>query len=264
MPPDRPPGTGDPTDPSNPVSPLPPDDQQDRVESGRSFYTSEACVICHGDDGRTNVGNNTTLFDCPSCATWTQLRDAIATTMPPAAGNLEPANCVADCADRTADWIWAEVNGWPLTADGGARPLVASVNLGRNTQRVKSFSALKADFARVFGAAPPFLEDAEGAFPPVPEYWFRAPELGAVTLNVLVNAAVQSCQGELMPPLEAAAVRTQCQDWARRMWLRDATEDELSSCVQTALTITADLRNPRQQLEFACASMMVSLPSLTF
>ena len=255
------PGSANDSGADDPVSP---GVASDRVTAGRGLYTSKACVICHGEDGRMNVGNNITLFNCPSCGTWTQLKERIEASMPPASGNLSPSDCVEACAERTADWIWVEVNGWSLTPDGGTRPPVAAVNLGYDTRRIKSFDSIKADFARVFGTLPSFLEDSEGAFPTVPAYWFREGKLGAVTLNVLVNAAVQGCQSEAMPALESSAVRSKCQDWARRMWLRDATDDELASCVRTAFEITGPLGNARRQLEFACASMMVSLPALTF
>lgn len=262
---EAPPSPGSPP-PSAPPD-MPPVDErvgQDRVEAGLGFYTSKACVVCHGEDGRTNVGQNVTLFNCPSCGSWTALREAIEVTMPPASGNLRPSDCVGPCAERTADWIWAEVNGWTLTEEGGTRPSQGAVNLGRNTRRIKTPEALRADFARIFGRVPDFLEDSSGSFVEAPDYWFQEAKLGAVTLNVLVNAAVEACGGESMPALEAAAVQAKCGEWARRMWLREASPDELRSCVDTAITVTRDLANPQQQLEFTCASMMVSIPSLTF
>ena len=244
-----------------------PSEAKIRVDAGLEFYQSTYCVTCHGANGRINVGAGYNLFNCPSCTSWQNVRNVITQTMPKASANSGPDNCTGECADRITDWIWADVNGWTLTQNGGMRPISAKVNQGFNTRRIKSYNAIVEEFKRVFGQVPEPLRDARSAFPSAPQYWYKADQLSAVTLNILINAAVLSCQSqqEQMPHLQAEPVREKCNEWANRMWLRDGTSEELESCVHTAMEVTKSMSGgERARLEFTCASMMLSMPVLTY
>ncbi len=239
--------------------------QKAQVDAGQGYYTSKSCVICHGNDGQKSVGGGKSLLQCSVCDSWDMLRDYIDDFMPLDNGaGFGPQSCDMECAARTADWIWVVVNGGRLTTDGGVPADQTVDRTGFNTLRVKSFASISAEFQRVFGAVPAGLIAAKTAFRETPKYWYEEQSLGAVTLNVLANAAVESCSDETMPPFNAAAIRTKCGEWAERMWLRPATADELDSCVEVATVTTADLPTADKRLVFACASMMLSMPTLTF
>ena len=235
-----------------------------RVDQGAAYYTSKSCVICHGNDG-LHAQNGKTLFNCESCKDWNSLFELISNTMPPESnGTFGPQSCDDTCAARTADWIWKQVNGWTLTEQGGSRPAVVESKLGYETLKVKSYNIISADYVRVFGAVPTTLKNAATSFTNTPKNWFAVQELGAVTLNVLINSAVEACGTQTMPVFTAAAVETQCKQWAERMWLRPATDTELKACVNIAMTESAGIGTEKQRLIFTCASMMTAAPALTY
>lgn len=240
------------------------------MSKGEAFYRNPTvnCIVCHGNDGTKTVGDGKSLENCDVCTSWTELRDYIDQRMPaaPEGGSAEtgPHICTIEneCANYTADWIWNKLNNWALTADGGIR-LETENRFGQDTRRIKSYTMLLADFTRIFGEAPANLKASANAFKESPDYWYEEPEMGAVSLNVLANAAVQSCENENLPAISESALRSSCADWAKRMWLRDATEAELNSCIAVAMTDTAELSD-RERALFTCVSMMISLPALTY
>lgn len=249
---------------------LSPQAQAARVAAGKLAYSDNACGLCHRDDGETLVQfgsgdaiKSRSLKNCPSCADYDALVGAITATMPKGDNEFGPSSCVGDCAKAAADYIWVEIIGGTLTETGGFLPDIP-VESGLDTLRIKSFDAIAADYERVFGEVPSDLENGKSAFRETPNFWYEERSIGAVSLNVLANAAVQACSNESLPANNETAIRSACANWAERMWLRPATNDELDSCVATATTVTGDLADSDKQLIFACASMMISIPALTY
>ena len=97
----------------------------------------------------------------------------------------------------------------------------ASIPEGYERQRLKSYKSIVGDYQRIFGEVPLSLSSGEGAFGGVAETWYENPRLGAVTLNILLNAAVESCGAiastEAVTPATAEA---HCLDWGRKFWIR--------------------------------------------
>lgn len=240
----------------------------ERVTKGKNFF-QRADLTCAPACHTTEK-----FFQCENCDSWENLRDYISAEMPKFTENngqvtLQPSACTSEdgCADRITDYIWNEINGWALTTVNGEASGIKTVTenrTGQDTLRLKTYDMLSADFDRIFGGVPSVLAGSRPAFKPEPAYWHTEGETGAVALNVIVNAAIQSCNGESLPALNEAALRTSCADWARRMWLRDATEAELQSCIDVALIDTSDLNDAKTRASYACVSMMTSLPALTF
>lgn len=243
-------------------------DRTERVTKGKNFF-QRADLTCAPACHTTEK-----FFQCEHCDSWENLRDYISAEMPKFTENngqvtLQPSACTSEdgCADRITDYIWNEINGWALTTVNGEASGIKTVTenrTGQDTLRLKTYDMLSADFDRIFGGVPSVLAGSRPAFKPEPAYWHTEGETGAVALNVIVNAAIQSCDGESLPALNEAALRTSCADWAQRMWLRDATEAELQSCIDVALIDTSDLSDAKTRASYACVSMMTSLPALTF
>lgn len=243
-------------------------DRTERVTKGKNFF-QRADLTCAPACHTTEK-----FFQCDHCDSWENLRDYISAEMPKYTENngqvtLDPSACTSTdgCADRITDYIWNEINGWALTTVSGTPSGIKTITenrTGQDTLRLKTYDMLSADFKRIFGGVPSVLAGSRPAFKPEPAYWHTEGETGAVALNVIVNAAIQSCNGESLPALNASALRTSCADWARRMWLRDATDTELQSCIDVALIDTSDLSDAKTRASYACVSMMTSLPALTF
>jgi len=250
------------------VVPVSEEERLERVTKGSAFYTDPTvnCIVCHGNDGTKSVGTGQSLENCDVCGTWEGLRDYIDLLMPQAGSSSEtgPFICTTEngCASATADWIWNTVNNWTLTATGGER-IETEDRYGQDTLRLKSYTMIAADFTRIFGSVPANFAASATAFNASPEYWYEEPELGAVSLNVLANSALQACESETLPAITQSALEASCTDWAQRMWLRNPTTDEVNSCVAVGMGDTVGL-NDKERALFSCVSMMISLPSLTY
>ena len=244
--------------------------RNERVTKGLAFYqkATNTCVVCHGGVGQGGIGGS--LENCDACGTWEGLRAYIEVAMPDGGSNEDgvgPDDCVGECAQGITDWIWNVVNGWALTEVNGVAggvKVVTEDRYGQDTARIKTYSMLTDDFTRIFGEVPSVLAGSRNAFKSEPEFWHTEGEIGAVSLNVLVNSALQACANESLPALTESALRSSCADWATRMWLRPATEDELQSCIDVALVDAAALNNAKEQAKYACVSMMISLPAITY
>ena len=250
------------------VVPVSEEERLERVTKGSAFYTDPTvnCIVCHGNDGTKSVGTGQSLENCDVCGTWEGLRDYIDLLMPQAGSSSEtgPFICTTEngCASATADWIWNTVNNWTLTATGGER-IETEDRYGQDTLRLKSYTMIAADFTRIFGSVPANFAASATAFNASPEYWYEEPELGAVSLNVLANSALQACESETLPAITQSTLEASCTDWAQRMWLRNPTTDEVNSCVAVGMNDTVGL-NDKERALFSCVSMMISLPSLTY
>lgn len=192
----------------------------------------------------------------------------------------------------------------PLCADTG-KPHVGlggtELTVGRaeaiaqsDRGRMKPYSVLQNDYARVLGAANnPGLIGATGStFGSPPARWYSEPQANAVALFTAFRVAFEGCleytgavqnsQGATVGDAkygtapDAAAARTECSAWARKFWSRDATPDELQACVDVAVTdsvneTVADNGNlvtkptePKRRWAYACATVLSSTGFLAY
>jgi hypothetical protein len=241
----------------------------ERFNLGKSFWEQAAigCNTCHGDILTTN-GSPGGIVDPANFNTWESLRDYISANMPQDGEGRSPNDCTTEngCAQAVADALWNGNFGFALTSKNGVNSGVkiqVENRFAQDTYRLKTYDMLLDDFARIFGDAPAVLEGSAPAFVVDPDFWHAESQIGAVPLNILVNAAIESCNGEVLPAINQNELATACADWANRMWLRDATASEIQSCVDVALIDTAGLET-RSRATYACVSMMIALPALTF
>lgn len=142
--------------------------------------------------------------------------------------------------------------------------------LGVDRGRVKPFSALQTEYARVLGAAPASLQGAGPTFGQVPARWYDEPQANAVALQTAYGIAFDGCltytqtAPEFAAAPDAASAATQCAAMARKFWSKTPAPQEVQACVDVATTGTATEPQPRRKWAYACASVLSSAGFLTY
>jgi hypothetical protein len=145
--------------------------------------------------------------------------------------------------------------------------------------RVKPFSSLAGEYARVLGFAPDSLAASAATFREAPERWYVEPTSNAVAVYQSFSLAFEGCARLLKPwakyedaPTEETA-RAECADWQRRFWSRTPTPIEIDACVALAVndSATEPLQPggpkptiPLRRWTYACASVLTSAGFTTY
>lgn len=147
----------------------------------------------------------------------------------------------------------------------------ADEEVGADRDRVKPLSALRGEFARVFGntAPPALLDQLSNTFGQVPPRWFVEPAANAVSLYSALRVAFVGCialtntaEFDAMPTTDNAGEK--CTSFARRFWSRSADTDEVEACVDLVVNGTSKETQPRRKWAYACSSVLNSAPFLTY
>lgn len=142
--------------------------------------------------------------------------------------------------------------------------------LGVDRGRLKPFSALQSEYARVLGAAPASLQGAGPTFGQVPARWYEEPEANAVALQTAHSIAFDGCltftamAPEFAAAPDATSAPVQCSAMARKFWSKTPAPQEIQSCVDVAVTGAASEPNARRKWAYACASVLSSAGFLTY
>ena len=146
----------------------------------------------------------------------------------------------------------------------------AVAKLGTDRGRVKPFSALQTEYARVLGNTPASLQGAGPTFGQVPKNWYEEPQANAVALQTAYSLAFDGCLGytetapEFAAAPDAASAAAQCGAMARKFWSKTPSPAEIQACVDVATTGAAKEPGPRRKWAYACASVLSSAGFLTY
>jgi hypothetical protein len=147
----------------------------------------------------------------------------------------------------------------------------AKANIGVDRARVKPYSALRVEYARVLGAAPAGLEGAKTAFPTSPSPRFSVePRANAIQVHAAYRLAFEGCLPYVarVPELEEEPTtdraRTTCQSMARQFWSRAPTSAEVEACSSVALEASAAESSPQRRWAHTCAALLTSAGFLTY
>lgn len=142
--------------------------------------------------------------------------------------------------------------------------------LGTEERRVKPFSALTTEYARVLGKAPALLPTFASTFSEAPARWFEEPAASAVSMFSAYRAGFQGCleltatDGAYASNPTAATAATVCTSLATKFWNRALAADEMATCVDVATNQTTKDTNPRRRWAYTCAAVLASAGFLTF
>jgi hypothetical protein len=175
----------------------------------------------------------------------------------------DPADdpAVANCA---AGRSYVGIGGVPLEAD--RVPALA----GADRLRLKPFSALAAEYARVLGNMAADVGAFRATFGEAPPRWFTEPDASANTLYASFSLAFQGCLAETAAapsygeaPTAATADAT-CRGFALRFWDRRPTDAEVAPCVRLATDATSAEADPRARWAYACAAVLTAAGFLSY
>jgi hypothetical protein len=143
-------------------------------------------------------------------------------------------------------------------------------DMGWDRDRVKPYSALIGEYARVLGTTPALLLTLGSTYGATPPRWFIEPEANAISIYSSVRVAFVGCLSLTATGAEYAAApnlasaNENCQKFARRFWSRSAAQDELDGCVKVAVGGTGAEPDARRKWAYTCASVLSSAPFLTY
>ena len=174
-------------------------------------------------------------------------------------GGTDPGD-PAQCTSKT----YAGFDNRELTAERKV------LKLGTDRARLKPFSALQTEYARVLGNTPASLTGSAATFGQPPQRWYDEPEANAVALQTAYNIAFDGCltytqtASEYASAPDANSAATQCAAMARKFWSKTPAPQEVQACVDVATTGTATEPQPRRKWAYACASVLSSAGFLTY
>jgi hypothetical protein len=162
--------------------------------------------------------------------------------------------------------------GYSYQGFGGTRLEVGreEEDVGFDRDRIKPFSALASEYARVLGQpAPALLNQLSSTFGQVPPRWYVEPAASAVSLYSAMRVAFVGCLDltnsadfDVTPDIVNAPDK--CMAFARQFWSRSPDSDEVQACVDLVIDGTMDETQPRRKWAYACSSVLSSAPFLTF
>jgi len=141
---------------------------------------------------------------------------------------------------------------------------------GADGHRVKPYSALAGEYARVLGKTPASLASLANTFGAAPERWYDEPQASAVSIYASLRVAFQGCLAvtgagaKYAAGPDAASAATECGAWAQAFWSRAATPQEIDACVRVAVEGTAKEPDARRRWAYACASVLSAAGFLAY
>jgi hypothetical protein len=198
--------------------------------------------------------------------------DACGSDPSAAAANADAGKVGPTCSGEFVGRKYVGLGNEPLETSRSDAPR----NIDR--ARTKPYSALVDEYPRALGVRdkPPLLQQAGGTFGEPDERWYVEPMASAVLIKTAYDIAFLGCASAIGTDPKYAAVpddataRAACGTWARRFWSRDATPQQIESCVAVATTdsaketygIAAEAKTrdttPRRRWTYACASVLTS------
>jgi len=146
----------------------------------------------------------------------------------------------------------------------------ATGEAGTETIRIKPFSALSTEYARVLGRTPSKLAGFASTFSSPPANWYEEPTASAISLFSAYQAAFEGCLAFTATDAAYAAVPTPasattvCGNLATKFWSRSADGSEMATCVDVATVQTANETNAPRKWAYTCAAVLTSAGFLTF
>ncbi|WP_394823711.1 hypothetical protein [Pendulispora albinea] len=164
---------------------------------------------------------------------------------------------------------------------------LANVAAGVDRGRMKPFSALSTEYARVLGATnnpKASLDSSKSTFGEPEARWSQEPAASAVSLYTAYRVGFDGClqltgavangsgapQGDAKynTAPDAASAKAECEAWTRKFWSRAASPDEVQGCVDIAVTASAQEGTtptpPKRRWAYACATVLSATGFLAY
>lgn len=142
--------------------------------------------------------------------------------------------------------------------------------VGFDRDRIKPYSALGGEYARVLGKpTPALLSQLSSTFGQVPPRWYVEPAANAVSLYSSMRVAFVGCidftnTADFDAAPDAVNAEMKCTEFAKRFWSRSPDTEEVQACVDVIVSGTARETQPRRKWAYGCSAVLSSAPFLTF
>ena len=142
--------------------------------------------------------------------------------------------------------------------------------MGHDRARLKPFSALNEEYARVFGAVPASLASSADSFSVPPPRWYDEPQATGVGLAALytigfeAGLAYANAHPQYASAPTASSAPTECAAFMEKAWMRKPVPAEIDKCVALATTGVAKEPDAHRKWAYVFAMVVSSSPFLTY
>lgn len=142
--------------------------------------------------------------------------------------------------------------------------------VGVNRARIKPYSVLAGELARVLGQAPPGLAAAAGSFDAPPARWYEEPAATGVGLSTLYSVVFEGALAYAKANAQYAAAPTaqsasaECTAFMKKAWNRAPSPNEVTECVGFATTKLGKETNAQRKWAYVLSSVLTSTGFLAY
>ena len=142
--------------------------------------------------------------------------------------------------------------------------------VGLNRRRVKPYSALVGEYARVLGESPQLLSSAGATLGQSVDRFATEPTASASSIFMSYRIAFEGCltyaesDAKYADAPTSSSAATECAAMTRKFWSRTATSDEIATCTTVATADTTAETDPRRRWAYTCAAVLSAADFLTY
>ena len=141
----------------------------------------------------------------------------------------------------------------------GTRP---AIEPGSDRLRLKPYVALSAEYRAALGLSAFDTGVYAATFGRPPARWFQEPAASSNTIYAAFALAFAACTQQTTGDAryasapDAASADSNCREYVRRAWHREATDAEAATCVSYAVDKTNPADAPAKRWSYACAAVL--------
>ena len=172
-------------------------------------------------------------------------------------GSDDPTACVQARS-------YTNLGGMPLEEDREV------LEAGADRLRIKPFAVLAAEYQTALALTAVDTSAFAATFGKPPARWYAEANASSNTIYAAFALAYKACTLQTtgnpvyaVAP-DATSAPTQCRDYARRAWHREATDEEVAACVTFAVAQTPATDAPAKRWAYTCAAVLSATDFLTF
>ena len=143
-------------------------------------------------------------------------------------------------------------------------------NVGVNRARIKPYSAMSEEYARVLGAVPASLASQADSFTSSPARWYEEPQATGVGLATLYGVgfegglAYAKSDAKFAQAPTAQSAPVECAAFMTKAWMRTPIPAEIQECATFATTGLSKETNAQRKWAYVFASILSTTRFITY
>ena len=187
-------------------------------------------------------------------------------TVPPTSPTTDPTNPnpPLECTVAPQGRTYKGFDGLALEATR------INENVGINRVRIKPYSAMSVEYARVLGSVPASLATQSDSFTSSPARWYEEPQATGVGLATLYGVGFEGALAYAKSDAKfgqaptAQSAPTECAAFMTKAWMRTPIPSEIQECVTFATTGLSKEAVAQRKWAYVFASVLSATRFITY